>query len=97
MVKLLICLVGGALIAVSLLQLRQQQLQLGHQCNDLHRQIRGRQAKLWNQQLEIAVYTAPNAITQTVANHDLKLVPESPALTGRASWIENDATAPAAE
>jgi cell division protein FtsL len=91
MVKLLICLFGGALIAVSLLQLRQQQLQLGHQCNELHRQIRGRQAKLWNQQLEIAVYTAPNAITQTVANHDLRLVPESPALTGRRSWIDAQA------
>jgi cell division protein FtsL len=88
MVKLLICLVGGALIAVSLLQLRQQQLQLGHQCNDLHRQIRGRQAKLWNQQLEIAVYTAPNAIAQTVANHDLRLVPESPAVPGRPSWTD---------
>ena len=90
MVKLLICLVGGALIAVSLLQLRQQQLQLGHQCNDLHRQIRGRQSKLWNQQLEIAVYTAPNAIAQTVANHDLKLVPESPAVAGRPSWTDAD-------
>ena len=88
MVKLLICLFGGALIAISLLQLRQQQLQLGHQCNELHRQIRGRQAKLWNQQLEIAVYTAPNAITQTVANHDLQLVPESPTVTGRRSWID---------
>ena len=88
MVKLLICLFGGALIAISLLQLRQQQLQLGHQCNELHRQIRGRQAKLWNQQLEIAVYTAPNAITQTVANHDLTLVPESPAVAGRRSWLD---------
>lgn len=88
MVKLLICLFGGALIAVSLLQLRQQQLQIGHQCNELHRQIRGRQAKLWNQQLEIAVYTAPNAITQTVANHDLQLVPESPAVSGRRSWLD---------
>ena len=88
MVKLLICLFGGALIAVSLLQLRQQQLQLGHQCNELHRQIRGRQAKLWNQQLEIAVYTAPNAISQTVANHDLRLVPESPTVAGRRSWLD---------
>ena len=97
MIKLLICLFTGALIAVSLLQLRQQQLQLGYQCNELHRQIRGRQAKLWNQQLEIAVYTAPNAITQTVANHDLNLVPEAPPALGRQNWIDVDVTTTAAE
>ena len=88
MIKLLICLFAGALIAVSLLQLRQQHLQLGYQCNDLHRQIRGRQAKLWNQQLEIAVYTAPNAITRTVASHDLDLVPEVPPAAGHQNWID---------
>ena len=88
MIKLLICLFSGALIAVGLLQLRQQHLQLGFQCNDLHRQIRGHQAKLWNQQLEIAVYTAPNAITQTVANHNLELVPEAPPVVGRQNWID---------
>ena len=88
MIKLLICLFAGALIAVSLLQLRQHQLRLGYQCNDLHRQIRGHQAKLWNQQLEIAVYTAPNAISQTVANHDLKLVPQSPTPGRHQNWID---------
>ncbi len=97
MVKLLICLFGGALVAVSLLQLRQHQLQLGHECNELHRRIRGRQAKLWNQQLEIAVYTAPNAITQTVANHDLDLVPEAPTLGGRRSWMDVEVNAAPAE
>lgn len=88
MLKLLICLFSGALIAISLLQMRQHHLQLGHQCNELHRQIRGRQGKLWNQQLQIAVYTAPNAIARTVAHHDLKLVPEAPPADGRESWIE---------
>lgn len=88
MIKLLICLLAGALVAVSLLQLRQQHLQLGYQCNDLHRQIRAHQSKLWNQQLEIAVYTAPNAITQTVANHDLDLVPEASPAAGRQNWID---------
>jgi hypothetical protein len=76
--KLLICILSSAVIAVCVLQLRQQNLQFGHQCNELHRKIRGRQSKLWSQQLQIAIYTAPNAITQTVANHDLKLVPQSP-------------------
>ena len=62
-----------------MLQLRQQRLELNHQANRLHNQIEAQQAKLWNQQLQIAVYTAPNAISQTVGEHDLKLVPQSPA------------------
>jgi cell division protein FtsL len=86
--KLLICLISTALIAIGVLQLRQQNLQLGHQCNQLHMKIRGRQAKLWSQQLEIAVYTAPNAITQTVANHDLTLVPLAPLPRGKKHWID---------
>jgi cell division protein FtsL len=97
MIKLLICLLTGALIAVSLLQLRQHQLQLGYECNDLHRQIRGRQATLWSQQLEIAVYTAPNAITQTVAAHDLHLVPEAPPAAGRQNWIDVELSPTAAQ
>ena len=88
MIKLLICLFTSALIAVCMLQLRQQNMQLGHQCNQLHNKIRGRQAKLWSQQMEIAVYTAPNAITQTVANHDLNLVPQSPLPRGKRHWID---------
>ena len=88
MLKLLICLTSTALVAVGVLQLRQQNLQLGHQCNQLHTKIRGRQSKLWSQQLEIAVYTAPNAITQTVANHDLHLVPQAPLPRGKKHWID---------
>ena len=91
MLKLVICLLTAALIAVCLLQLRQQNVQLSHQCNELHGKIRGRQAKLWSQQLEIAVYTAPNAITQTVANHDLNLVPQTPPPAGKRHWIDVDA------
>lgn len=88
MLKLVICLATSALISVCLLQLRQQNLQLGYQCNELHGHIRGRQAKLWSQQLQIAVYTAPNAITQTVANHDLNLVPQTPPPPGQRHWID---------
>jgi len=40
---------------------------------------------LWNQQLQIAVYTAPNAIQHTVSNHDLHLVPRSPLPQGVAA------------
>ena len=71
MLKLLLCLTTGMLIAVCLLQLRQQRLELNYEANKLHNTIESRQAKLWNQQLQIAVYTAPNAIQKTVGDHDL--------------------------
>jgi cell division protein FtsL len=95
MLKLLICLVTSALIAICVLQLRQQNMQFGNQCNELHRKIRNRQATLWSQQLQIAVYTAPNAITQTVANHDLKLVPQTPPPAGKRHWIDANFGEPA--
>ena len=88
MLKLSICLITSAVVAICLLQLRQQNLQLGHQCNELHGRIRAKQGKLWNQQLQIAVYTAPNAISQTVANHDLNLVPQIPPPPGKRNWID---------
>ena len=75
MLKLLICLFGAAGLAVTVLQLRQQHLELGYQNANLHEQIRSHQAKLWDQQLQIATFTAPNAIANTVNAHDLKLVP----------------------
>jgi cell division protein FtsL len=90
MVKMLICLVSALGLAVMTLQLRQQRLELNYKISQLHRQIESNQAKLWNQQLQIAVYTAPNAIQQTVGNHDLHLVPRSPLPRGQtatASWI----------
>ena len=79
MLKLVICIFCGLLIAVVMLQLRQQHLELSHQCNQIHTQIESQQAKLWNQQLQIAVYTAPNAISKTVDNSSLKMVPRTPA------------------
>lgn len=87
MIKLLLCLGSGALLAVALLQLRQQRLDLEHEQTTIAEQIKGEEAKLWNQQLQIAVYTAPNAITQTVGVHHLKMVPAT-ALRGRPAWIE---------
>src|SRR5687768_10370155 len=82
MVKMLICLLSAMGLAVMTLQLRQQRLELNYKISQLHRQIESNQAKLWNQQLQIAVYTAPNAIQHTVSSHDLKLVPRSPAPGG---------------
>ena len=57
MLKLLICLFATLAISFVLLQLRQQRLELNYQANRLHTQIEEHQAKLWDQQLQIAVYT----------------------------------------
>lgn len=89
MLKLLICLVGAAAIAVLVLELRQQHLELSYQTAQLHDQIASRQAKLWDQQVQIAIYTAPNAIQKTVDAHSLKLAPQTPVPGGKdQSWID---------
>ena len=88
MLKLLLCLLCATAISVVLLQLRQQRLELNYQANRLHTQIEKSQSKLWNQQLQIAMFTAPNAIAKTVGDHELKVVPRTPLRTGRASWID---------
>ena len=88
MLKLILCLLCAVAIAVVMLHLRQQRLELDHQANLLHNKIEAQQAKLWNQQLQIAVYTAPNAISKTVGDHSLKLVPRSPVQASQTSWID---------
>jgi cell division protein FtsL len=88
MIKLLICIFSGLVLAVVMLQLRQQRLELNYQTNQLHNQIEASQARLWNQQLQIAIYTAPNAISQTVGNHDLHLAPPTTLPAGRANWLD---------
>src|SRR5688500_16118783 len=90
MLKLLLCILSAAVLAALVLQLRQQRQELGYQNSRLHDQIKAQQAKLWNQQLQIAVYTAPNAITKTVDTHDLKMVPQAPLPRGRTHWIDVD-------
>src|SRR5438105_2766066 len=86
--KIILCLITSTSIAVLVLQLRQQRLELNHQVNQVHNEIEGQQAKLWNQQLEIAVFTAPNAIAKTVDTHDLKMVPRSPLPASASNWAE---------
>jgi cell division protein FtsL len=91
MVKMLLCLTSALALAVIVLQLRQQRLELNYKISRLHQQIEAQQAKLWNQQVQIAVYTAPNAIQHTVSTHELNLVPRTPLPTGAANWIDPDA------
>ncbi len=89
MIKLLLCLTTSLCLAVLVLQLRQQRLELGYQANQLHNRIEDQQAKLWNQQLQIAMYTAPNAISKTVGEHAIHMVPQSPLPANKAvNWID---------
>jgi cell division protein FtsL len=74
-------------MAVVMLQLRQQELELRHQAADLQLKIQNHQAKLWQQQLEIAVYTAPNAVTRIVQEQNLKLVPQASLPLPAADWV----------
>ena len=94
MLKLLLCVLSAAVLAALVLQLRQQRQELGYQNSRLYDQIKDQQAKLWNQQLQIAICTAPNAITRTVDTHDLKMVPQAPLPRGRTHWIDVDSATP---
>lgn len=88
MLKLLLTLGCSFLLAIALLQLRQQRLELNYQSNKLHNQIRQMQARLWSQQIQIAQYTAPNAISKTVGQQNLNMVPETAQPAVRGSWID---------
>ncbi len=87
MLKLLICLFAGTALSVCLLELRQQRLELSREANEIHKRfIEANQARLWSQQLQIAIYTAPNAISKTVGVDDLKLSPQPTAGITKANW-----------
>ena len=88
MLKLLLCLICTAVVAVVTLQLRQQKLVLSAEASHLHNQIEQSQASLWDQQVQIAVYTAPNAIAKTVGDRKLDMVPTSPTPAARGDWID---------
>ena len=89
MIKLLLCLAVSMLTAVCLMQLRQQRLELNHQTSLLHNQIEARQARLWNQQLQIAKLTAPPALHDSIDKHDLKLTPLAPVGTVQTAWVDS--------
>jgi hypothetical protein len=88
MLKLTLCLLCTMLLGVVVLQIRQQKLELNFQCHRLHQEIRQRQNVLWSQQLQIAMYTAPNAIEHTVGNHQLGMVPEPAHPAAPSGWID---------
>jgi cell division protein FtsL len=91
MIKLLLCLLASLATAACLMQLRQQRLELNHQTSLLHNQIESRQARLWNQQLQIAKVTAPPALHDTIGKDQLHLKQLAPIGTAPTAWI-NSAT-----
>jgi len=93
MLKLLSCILAAFLLAGVLLHLRHQRIEINYKINQAHRQLQDLQVKLWNQQLQVAIYTAPNAIEKTVGSHDLKLVPASGASTARVDTSDESAAA----
>ena len=88
MLKLLVCILSSLLLAILVLQMRQQKLELNYQTNQLHSKIENTQAKLWSQQVQIAIHTAPNAIAQTVGGLDLKMTPPSVLPSTSRNWID---------
>ena len=88
MIKLIICLVCGTVTGLYLLNLRHTQLELRHQTAELHDRINAQQSKLWNQQLQIATFTAPNAINETVKGHQIEMVPRFSARAGLDAAVE---------
>jgi hypothetical protein len=86
MIKLLLCLFSCIAVGATALELRQQQLELKHQAAALQDKIEKQQARLWSQQLQIAVYTVPTSIKQTVGT-DLNLVPQAKLPQKAGNWI----------
>ena len=95
MLKIILCMIFALILAVVTLHLRQQKLEIAHQANHLHNQIESLQAKLWNQQVRIAIPTAPNAITQTLRTQDLQMVPQNALPDGKSNWIDRGGSAQA--
>lgn len=87
MAKLLLCLACACAIGIAMLELRRQERTLKHQAAKLQEEIGSQQGKLWNQQLQISLQTAPNAIAHTVGQHDLKLAPEARLPEAAGDWI----------
>jgi cell division protein FtsL len=87
MLKLLLCLLCGTVTAVMLLELRQQRLNLTFETDKLHNQIEASQAQLWNQQMSIAIATAPNALAAAAKGQNLKLSAGN--AMGKSSWVDD--------
>jgi len=75
MYKLALCILfmlgGGAVM----LALRHQELEINHRIVALQSRIQSRQARLWNQHVQIGIVTSPEAVRRSISE-DMALVPE---------------------
>src|SRR5690606_12073067 len=76
MLRLLLAIIAGVAIAGTLLLMRQQRLELQHDCNRLHDAMLDEQKQLWRQQVQIAAAVAPGALKAVLADHELRTAPE---------------------
>ncbi len=88
MLKLLLCLGAISVVAVCLVHLRQQRLDLNHESSQLHAAIEVAQAKLWDQQIRLAAVTNPPAIGRSVGAHHLVLVPVKSTGAPATEWVD---------
>jgi cell division protein FtsL len=88
MLKLLLCLTAVTAMAVCLVHLRQQRLDLAHESSQLHAEIGDRQAKLWEQQVQLAAVTTPPAIGRSAGSHHLALIPVKPTGSPATDWVD---------
>ncbi|MGN6505307.1 MAG: hypothetical protein ACTHM6_07065 [Tepidisphaeraceae bacterium] len=93
MIKLLSCILCAFVATGVLLHLRHQRMEINYQINQAHRRLQDLQIQLWNQQLQVAIYTAPNAIERTVGTHKMALVPatSTPPVPADASQLSDAA------
>ena len=87
MIRLLLCLAAALAVAVGLLLLRQQRLQVRHECNVLHARILDAQRELWRQQLRVAVETVPDALRRA-AERQASAVPGDAEVAAPDDWAE---------
>lgn len=78
MLKLIICIFSAIAIALAMLHLQHQKMVLNYRTNQAHKSLQNLQIELWNQQLQVAIDTAPNAIERTVGSHKIELKTAAP-------------------
>jgi hypothetical protein len=88
MLRLLLSLICGLAIAATLLLMRQQRLELQHQCNALHDEMLVTQKQLWEQQLQIAAAVSPAALKAVLVSHEQRTSTEVGG-TGEGGEAEN--------
>lgn len=75
LLKILLAVLGLALIGAALLSLQQQRLVMAHAMSDLHVQMDRDRKQTWDAQADIAEHAHPVALREAVQRVGLNLVP----------------------